>query len=585
MGAAPQGDVAPLPQDGPTVFSGQRVGRSLPGRPIEAGGAGSEPTPARQVGRYQILAKLGEGAMASVYKAYDPSIDRHLVIKFLHPELCLDNEYRARFLREAKAAGMLSHPNIVTVFDVGEIDGRPYIAMELLDGGPLSDLLPEGKGLPVRDVVEMGLQLASGLDYAHAKGIYHRDIKPSNIIRLAGNKTIKLADFGIAHMAAREVTEHTRIGTVIGTPHYMAPEQTQGGKADGRSDLWAVGVILYQLLTGHRPFDADGVVALALRISTTEPKPIAELRADVPLSLRRIVTRCLAKQPEKRFQTGHELVAALDKVKRELDAEGEVDRKGRARSMPLKLRLALVMAALVATTMALTSAYVTHKQYQAMLSQTVDQGASLAKLIATESAVPALSEDWVGIDVFVQDVARTLDLSRLSVVDRSGVVRVSSEANAVSQPAAPMQGETIASRDADVSVVRQKSDGPATFDFETPIRFQGKQIGQVRLALPEEPLAAVARQSWWLLLLLLLVTAATVALATYLLVERYSKPLRVLRESMEEIAEGRFNSRISEQRNDEIGELYRAFDDMAARLEQGAQVSAATEAPAGRSTS
>jgi serine/threonine-protein kinase len=465
---------------------------------------------------------------------------------------------------------MLSHPNIVTVFDVGEIDGRPYIAMELLDGGPLSEVLHEGEGMQVLDVVDIGIQLASALDYAHSRGIYHRDIKPSNIIRLQDGRTVKLADFGIAHMAAREVTEHTRVGTVIGTPHYMAPEQTLGQKVDGRTDLWALGVILYQLLTGQRPFDGDTAVTLAYRISHEEPKPVGELRGDIPGPLRRIVMRCLAKAPEKRFQTGQELVDALKKVARELAADADVDAKGRPRRIPLKLRLALAMTAVVAATMALVSSYVVNRQYQTMLDQTVAHGASLAKLIAAESAVNALSEDWVGIDVLVQDVSRALDVRGLSVADREGMVRVSSEAALVGQPLPKSAGETLPTREQGVTVVRERDAEGSTFEFQTPVTFQGKAVGAVRLGLPEAPLAAATRQAWWLMLLLLLVTAATVGLATYLLVERYSKPLRMLRESMEDIAAGRFESRIGEQRNDELGELYQAFDAMAAKLQQDA---------------
>jgi eukaryotic-like serine/threonine-protein kinase len=198
----------------------------------------------------------------------------------------------------------------------------------------------------------------------------------------------------------------------------------------------------------------------------------------------------------------------------------------------------------------------------------VDHGASLAKLIAVESAVPALSEDWVGIDVFVQEVARALDLRGLSVVDSTNVVRVSTDVKAVGQPEQAVQGESIPSREGSVSVLRNRTDGASTFVFGTPIRFQDKQIGKVRLSLPEEPLAAVASQSWWLMLLLLFVTAGVVTLATYLLVERYSKPLQLLRESMEEIGQGRFDYRIDEKRDDEIGELYLAFDAMAARLRE-----------------
>ena len=554
-----------------TVLSQQiSIGRSLPGRSMGIQPVDGEAIPVREVGRYQIIEKLGEGAMASVYKAYDPSIDRPLVIKFLHKELCRDAEYRTRFVREARAAGMLSHPGIVTVFDVGEIEGRPYIAMELLDGGPLADITPQDQVLPVRDVVDMGIQIASALDYAHAKGIFHRDIKPSNIIRIAGSKTVKLADFGIAAMSVGDNTAQTRVGTVIGTPHYMAPEQAMGEKTDARSDLWAVGVVLYQLLSGRRPFEADSMVTLVYRIAKEEPQPLGELRKDVPAALRRIVARCLEKRPEKRFQSGRELADALTQVRNELDAEHEVDSAGKPRRLPLKVKLAIVMAGVVAVTMALASQFVTHRQYQTMLAQTVDQGVSVARLIAAESAVPTLGDDWVGVDVFVQEVARALGVEELSVADRQGVVRVSTNVKAIGARAEVAPGEAVPSRDPSVTVRQGKMADKSTFVFDAPIRFQDKQLGTVRLAMSEEPLAAAVKQSLWLLFLLMLVTAAAVTLATYLVVERYAKPLKVLGDSLDEIAEGRFSVRIGERRNDEIGRLYETFDRMAERLQKSA---------------
>jgi serine/threonine protein kinase len=560
------------------LISETSIAHSLPGRPAIATDSSGDLQPAKQVGRYQIVEKLGEGAMATVYRAYDPGIDRPLVLKFLRPEMCVDGEVRTRFLREAKAAGMLSHPNIVTVFDVGEIEGRPYIAMELLDGGPLGDLLKAGKPVAVRDAIDIGVQLAHALDYAHSKGIYHRDIKPNNIIRLRDSRVVKVADFGIAHIAAKEATEATRVGTVIGTPHYMSPEQAIGEKSDARSDLWAVGVILYELLTGQRPFDAESMVTLVYRIAKEEPKPIAEIRKDAPAGLRRIVARCLQKQPDKRFSSGAELGAALAKLQKELEAE-EVDNSGQPRRIPLKVRLALGMAGIVAATMALTASYVNHRQYQAMLQQTVDQGASLAKLIAVESAVPALSEDWTAIDVFTQEVARSLQVAGLTVVDRDGTVRVSTDAASVDKKVAAIEGEALPARDPNVRVRRVSTAKGTAFAFETPITFQGKRVGDVRLMEFEEPLAAVARQSWGLMALLLLVTAATVLLTTYLLVERYSKLIRLLRESLEELGRGRFGYRIGESRNDEIGDLYRAFDQMAARIEQSAPAIARASPP------
>jgi serine/threonine-protein kinase len=218
-----------------------------------------------QVGRYRILEHLGRGGMATVYKAHDPSIGRDVAIMFRHASLSEDAECRTRFLREARAAGGLSHPNIVVVHDVGEIEGRPYMAMEMLQGASLAEELEQNKRLMVRDVVSIGIQLARALDYAHSKGVIHRDIKPGNIMRERANGAVKVTDFGIAHVdeSASVGEQRTRVGDVIGTPQYMSPEQTRGEKLDGRSDLFSAGIVLYQMLTGVRPFRGDSLVAIA----------------------------------------------------------------------------------------------------------------------------------------------------------------------------------------------------------------------------------------------------------------------------------------------------------------------------------
>ncbi len=326
--------------------------RAPPGNAAPPGGpaGGAAEALVHQVGRYQILEKIGEGAMATVYKAHDPSINRSLAIKFLHPNLCVDPEYRSRFLREARAAGMLSQPNIVTVFDVGEIEGRPYIAMEWLDGGSLEAASGERRGLPIRAVLEIGTQLANALDFAHRRGIVHRDIKPSNVLRLGGGGTIKVTDFGIARIETPDASQQTRFGAVLGTPNYMSPEQAMGQKVDARSDLFSAGVVLYELLTGKRPFEAESIVTLAVRIAKEDPPPIDKLRRDVPPGLRRAVDRCLSKQPERRFQSGQELAEALIKVARELTEE--TDSEGRPHRLPVRLKWTLIMAAVVAVTMA-----------------------------------------------------------------------------------------------------------------------------------------------------------------------------------------------------------------------------------------
>ena len=521
---------------------------------------------AGNVGRYQIREVLGRGAMATVYKAYDPSIDRTLAIKILHPDLCVKEEYRSRFLREAKAAGILSHPNIVTIFDVGEVDGRPYIAMELLDGTPLNDLMDAGGKLPISDAVGIGIQLTRALDYAHGKGIVHRDVKPSNIIQLKNSHIIKVTDFGICHIDSPEDTQQTVMGQVLGTPQYMPPEQALGQKVDARSDLFSVGVVLYLLLTGKRPFDGETLATVMYKIANVEPEPVDHVRGDIPPALRRIIDRCLKKQPEKRFQSGLELVDALVRVMRDLDEAA--NKKSRRRIVPLQVKWTLIMAVVVAVTMAVTGTVVSRMQYAALKEQVLDYGSSLVKFMATETAVPVLTEDWVAIEVFVQEVMRTQDFSNLTVIDHEGIVRVSNVSSAVGQPYRRIAGEPFTTRAKGVVVQSYiLPDGAPALDFESPILFQGKEIGRVHLGILQAPLEKVARLSLWMLGLLVLVTVAAVVVTTYMLARRYSKPISLLHDSMDEIGKGHYDYRIAERRNDEFGELYMNFDDMAQALQ------------------
>lgn len=550
------------------------TGLTLPG-----GASSAADLEVRQVGRYQILEKLGRGGMATVFRAHDPDIGRDVAIKFLHASLCEDEEYRARFLREARAAGALSHPHIVTVHDVGEIDGRPYMAMELLDGEPLADLLQHGTPLPVRDVVVMGIQLAQALDYAHQRGIVHRDIKPGNIARLRGGQAaIKVMDFGIAHMAAASAGEQrTRVGDVLGTPQYMSPEQMQGGKVDGRSDLFTTGIVLYQMLTGQRPFSGDSVVNLALKIAKEDPVPMEKLRPEVPPSLRRVVDRCLAKAPERRHQSGAALAQALQKVLAEIDEQARAGEGAQARGVPLRLKWAGLMALIVAGVMAITATLIAQRQQAAMMAQVGDSGAALTRFIAAQNAVPALSEDWIVVDVALQQIMQTRDFDSLTVVDRGGVVRAASRPELVGQPWRAPAGESLGNAGG-VQRTRYQAGGESVLGFTAPILFQDKTVGQVALGLPERTLAAVARQSMWLMALLAVVTVLAVALAMYLVGTWFARPIRLVGEAMDEIAAGRLDFRIAEQRKDEFGQLYAAFDRMAQALQDRAAISAPTPA-------
>jgi eukaryotic-like serine/threonine-protein kinase len=266
-------------------------------------------------GRYHIEKEVGRGSMGVVYRAHDPSIDRTVALKVLRKDRVTSETFVRRFLKEAKAIGRLSHPNSVTVFDIGEDQGTVYIAMEFLEGESLQDVI-DSRELGIKEVVDLGIQVAETLDYAHCKGVVHRDIKPSNII-LSPSGQIKITDFGIAHIDDPAATMQTMAGEVMGTPAYMSPQQVMGQPTDGRTDLFSLGVILYELCTGGRPFGGEGkgLNTVFNEILRDDPNEPAKISAKVPTELSAIIMKCLNKEPESRFQTGLELAEALRKLR------------------------------------------------------------------------------------------------------------------------------------------------------------------------------------------------------------------------------------------------------------------------------
>jgi serine/threonine-protein kinase len=522
-----------------------------------------------RLGRYQLKEIVGEGAMARVYKAHDPEIDRTLAVKLLKPHLASDENYRVRFLREAKGAGVLSHPNIVTIYDAGIDAGHPYIAEEFVEGMTLADAMRAGRQFTTREIVEIGIQLARALDYAHRKGIVHRDVKPGNIMLVANTTTVKVADFGICRIDAggqTDLTQHTALGDVLGTPNYMSPEQVMGQKVDSRSDLFSAGVVLYKLLTGALPFEGDSIITVAVKIAQSEPPTIEKLRPDVPLSLRRVVDRALKKQPEKRYQAGEEMAQALIGVAREMK-ELE-DNRAAGRRLSLGVRWAAIMAVLVGLTMLATAAVLYHRQYQAMMDQVMGYGESLAKFMSTQNAVPLLGEDWAAIEVFIQETMTRQNFPYLVVTDDEGVVRGSSDPAQLGQKYAEQQGRPVPTPDKSITVqALALADGRDVLNFRSPILFQGTKIGDVHLGILEEPLSRVARLIVTLLAILTLVTIGAVALGVYLLARRLAQPIKTLRSGLDEIAAGRYDFRIADKRANEFGELFRAYDRTAAALE------------------
>ena len=263
-----------------------------------------------KVGKYVIQGEIGRGGMAVVYKAYDPHLERHVALKVLHPELAINREFVQRFIQEARAAAALDHPNIVTIYDVGHEGDLRYIAMAYISPGQtVKDVIIAQGTLPPRRVIHIIRQLAAALDYAHSKGMIHRDVKPGNVLLDLDDRTI-LSDFGIVHAAA--LTRLTRAGTIIGTVQYMSPEQAKGEKIDARSDIYSLGIVAYEMLSGRVPFMAETDAAILHAHVYEEPPSLRAFAPGLPAAADRVIRQALAKSPGQRYRSATAFARALE---------------------------------------------------------------------------------------------------------------------------------------------------------------------------------------------------------------------------------------------------------------------------------
>jgi serine/threonine protein kinase len=279
---------------------------------------------------YRIVAKIGSGGMGEVYSAQDTKLDRKVAIKFLHDELSKDTDKLNRFIREAKAASALNHPNILTVYEVGEVNGKNYIATELIDGKTLREHLSKKETLSLNTILKIGVQVTEALSAAHQAGIIHRDIKPENIM-IRQDGYAKVLDFGLAKLSepgavatgsedATRAQVNTTPGMVMGTVSYMSPEQARGLPTDARTDIWSLGIVLYEMLTGKLPFSGETVNHTIVSILEKEPLQLE----NVPGELQRIVRKSLTKDLEMRYQSARDMLIDLKNLRRELDIQGEL---------------------------------------------------------------------------------------------------------------------------------------------------------------------------------------------------------------------------------------------------------------------
>ncbi|TCQ07517.1 serine/threonine-protein kinase [Sphingomonas sp. PP-CC-3A-396] len=543
------------------------------------------------LGRYRIDGRLGEGAMADVYRAFDPGIGRTVAIKVLKPDYGRDPELGERFLREARAAGALSHPNIATIYDVGEAQGVAYIAMELIEGQPLDTLLQEQGRLPYERVLALGQQLASALDYAHKAGVVHRDVKPSNILLSADGRTAKLLDFGVARIGEIDVSgaegrlARTQVGQMIGTPRYMSPEQALGIPVDRRSDLFSLGVVLYEMVTGKVAFPGMGLATLAIQISQERVEPIARSVADCPPGLRFVIDKLLAKKPDQRFADGDAVYQALT---REIAATGEAS-TGR-RGLPLKIKLPLALVTVTAIALVASVSSILAREQRTLENMAIVSGGSIAAFVTSNTAVLAADnaglapeqQDWTALQAFVASASRDQEIRDLVVADTGGIVRAAENVKLIGTRYRAPVGEAAISGDAGVTAASDRGTG-AGLRFVRPIRYAGARFGTVDLVLRRAALDAAIDNARMLLMVLSLVIMGVVLVIGYLSGAMVARPLARLRKALDEAAKSDFGLRISHRRRDEFGAAFDAFNRAAAAVEPhlagtGAQADSAMRA-------
>ena len=537
------------------------------------------------LGRYNIIGRLGEGAMADVYRAIDQSIGRKVAVKVLKPEFARNAALNIRFLREARAAGALSHPNIATIYEVGEEESVAYIAMELVEGQPLDSFLLANGRMPYERVLMLGQQLAGALAYAHQLGVVHRDVKPSNILLSSDGRTAKLVDFGVARIdepdPGGDNLARTQFGQMLGTPRYMSPEQALSLPVDHRSDLFSLGIVLYEMVTGKVAFPGIGLATLAIQIAQECVEPIERSANDCPPGLRFIIDKLLSKKPEQRFADGDAVRAAL---MREMRASEE--KITTRRGLPLRFKLPILLATVTFCVFAVCGSMIVAREERASEQMAVTSGKTISAFVTSNAGVVAVDnaglapdqQDWSALQAFIDSAMEDSDISDLTVVDVNKVVRAASNPKRIGKIYAEPAKETPVAAAGQVAVSYTAKGSGAGMRFVRPIRYAGASYGKVDMVVRTDALAAAASNTRVLLLMLSSVVLLTVIIVGYLSGAAVTQPLSRLRSALDEAAKSRFALRISHRRGDEFGDAFDAFNSAAASVE--AQLADGPQGPA-----
>ncbi|ACV27429.1 serine/threonine protein kinase [Kangiella koreensis] len=519
-----------------------------------------------RIGRYKLVKEIGRGAMSVVYQAEDPEIGRMLAIKLLKHELVEKEEYRELFLREAKAAGRLGHPGIVTIYDVGIWQERPFIAMELLEGQNLDEYLQQNGTFSLEQASDLAKQLALALDYAHQNGVIHRDLKPDNILVLDGGRRFKITDFGIAHVEHLFLEDEggKSKDKIMGTPAYMSPEQITGHGVDFKTDLYSLGVILYQVTKGELPFQAPNYAAMMQAVLHLNPQPI-NIVSEQGFMWQSIIFRLLQKNPDHRYPTSDELLEEIETLTKELTQNKE----GLAgiRFVSMRARWAISLSAVVLLVMILGMVWVYNKQNKLMNQLVFDYGNSMVQIISQETREPLLLEERITLQELTRDIAGNSQIRHLSIRDKDGIVQSSSQPEQISKPFSLPPASQIQQKTSDAQIYSNLTDyDQEVVLFDSQIKYQDKVIGNAFIAISRSNLKSATQSSLLAMIIWMFLIMLAVFSGVYWLANRFIQRVNETRHVIRELRNHGEADILKVDTHDEVGRLQQEVNDLSQKL-------------------
>ncbi|MCG8425781.1 MAG: serine/threonine protein kinase, partial [Chromatiales bacterium] len=490
-----------------------------------------------QLGRYQLGEVIGEGAMSRVYRAYDPKLQRTLAIKVLKPEFASDKERLRLFLSEVHISGKLNHSNIVSVFDVGEVDNVPFIVMEYVDCQSLDEWMKEQDKLDMDQIVDIVLQVAYALEYAHSKGIIHRDIKPSNILIEPSGK-IHLTDFGVAYL--QEHGEDSPHQAIVGTPFYMAPEQLAGEIPDARSDLYSCGVLFYQLVFSVLPYEASSVRELMELIQKSD---IDLSTAHCSHAIKKVIRRLLHKKPSFRYPNATELIKQLKGLQTELST---VDSR-LSEKVASSWRYTAIIATAVSVLLLTFLIFSLNDLSNSLSGVLSSYGKMLVHQTKEQVDEALLLDDNLALTVIVENVSGEEDVEYLHVTDSNGVIRASSQKDQVGEEYRPVLNLQRIEHTADFDIFLLQKDnakGEPIYHMTSSILFNDKEIGKVIVGLSAGAITQVWSRAAWALSIFIFVTCLVITLVIYFLSRFFTKQFSQLGDALKGLYVGNYYIRL-----------------------------------------